>query len=106
MRMWNLPPEKMCDRHLLGEHVELHMIVGCLNKNKNIKGFLDKGFIEIHNIKKRHNELVKEMKNRGFKHNSPLQKFKSFKAGRINKSQNKKDLTKRCKNCRNLFKNT
>ena len=26
MRMWMLPPETMCRKHLLGEHVELHML--------------------------------------------------------------------------------
>ncbi|MEZ0346180.1 MAG: pyrimidine dimer DNA glycosylase/endonuclease V, partial [Infirmifilum sp.] len=27
-----VPPSIMCDRHLLGEHVELHMLVGALRR--------------------------------------------------------------------------
>lgn len=40
MRMWMLPPETMCRKHLLGEHVELHMLLGSLRRGKNIDGFL------------------------------------------------------------------
>ena len=40
MRMWMLPPEMMCRKHLLGEHVELHMLLGSLRRGKNIDGFL------------------------------------------------------------------
>ena len=35
--MWNIKTEKMCNQHLLGEHVEMHMFVGTLNKNKSIQ---------------------------------------------------------------------
>lgn len=30
MRMWGTSLEKMCDQHMLGEHRELHMMVGML----------------------------------------------------------------------------
>ncbi len=98
--MWMVDPKKMCRSHLLGEHKELHQLVGSLNKNKSINGHLDKGQVEVHNIRKRHKELVKEMKRRGYSHNSPLPKFKSFRAGKINIKENEKELKKRCKNCR------
>jgi hypothetical protein len=102
MRMWNIHPKKMCNKHLLGEHVECHMFVGCLNKNKNIQGYLDKGLVEVHNIKKRHNNLVKEMKARGFNHKSPLPKYKMKKAGKINAKKNFIELNKRCKECKKI----
>ena len=102
--MWNVNPKKMCTRHLLGEHVELHMIVGSLNKGRNLKGHIEKGQLEIHNIKKRHEQLVKEMKSRDFKHNSPLPKFNfkipKIKTGKINVSANERELAKRCKECK------
>ena len=36
MRMWLVPPSHMCRKHLLGEHVELHMLLGTLKKGKSI----------------------------------------------------------------------
>ena len=38
MRMWMLPPECMCRKHLLGEHVELHMLLGSMRRGKSIEG--------------------------------------------------------------------
>lgn len=103
-RMWMVNPKKLCRNHLLGEHKELHQLIGSLNKGKRVKGHIEKGQVEIHNIKKRHDQLVKEMLNRGYKHLSPLQKFKDYKAGKINISENEKELVKRCKECRKLSK--
>lgn len=103
-RMWMVNPKKMCRNHLLGEHKEIHQLIGSLNKNKSVKGHLEKGQIEIHNIKKRHEQLVKEMKSRGYKHMSPLPEFKDYKAGKINISENEKELIKRCKECRKMLK--
>lgn len=100
--MWNIKPSKMCRQHLLGEHVEMHMFVGTLNKNKNIQGYLDKGLVEVHNIKKRHDELAKEMKKRGYNHKSNLPKYKVRRIGKVNVKENEKDLFKRCKECRKL----
>lgn len=97
MRMWMVDPMLMCDRHLLGEHFEIHMFVGCLNKGKSVKGYLEKGLLEIQSLKKRHGKLVREMKRRGMKHNSKLicyykQKF----GGYIDREVSKKELFTRC----------
>ena len=101
--MWNINPKKMCRQHLLGEHLEMHMFLGTLKKKKSIKGYLDKGLVEVHNIKKRHDELVDEMKKRGYNHKSPLKKFKLDKIGNVNIKNNKIELIKRCKECRKLL---
>jgi len=101
-RMWMVDPRKMCRNHLLGEHKELHQLVGGLNKNKSVDGHIKKGQVEIHNIKKRHEQLVKEMLTRGYSHLSPLPKFKNFRAGKINISENEKELTKRCIHCKKI----
>ena len=45
MRMWMVPPSKMCRKHLLGEHVELHMIAACLRLGKSIRGYVETGLI-------------------------------------------------------------
>ncbi len=72
MRMWMIDPKLMCRKHLLGEHRELHALVGILKKGTGIQGYLDNNLIETHNIVNRHEELVKEMTNRGYSHKSPL----------------------------------
>ena len=104
MRMWNISPNEMCRAHLLGEHVEMHMFAGCLAKNKNLNGYVKKGLIETHNIENRHNKLVKEMKRRGYNHNSPLP-IRNIKgrAGIIDVNKNKEELSRRCKKCRKLM---
>ena len=73
MRMWMLPPETMCRKHLLGEHVELHMLLGSLRRGKNIDGFLAGKLVDPRRMFRRHEELVLEMERRGYRHASPLE---------------------------------
>jgi hypothetical protein len=77
MRIWDLPPEVLCRNHLLGEHRELHAIWSILTNNK--KGYSRHPEIirwrgRLKALYLRHQILVKEMGNRGYKHNSPLLK--------------------------------
>ncbi len=72
MRMWMVDPKLMCRKHLLGEHVEIHMFVSTILSGKSIKGYIKNNLIEPSKILERHEELVEEMKRRGYKHNSPL----------------------------------
>ena len=101
MRMWNINPRKMCDQHLVGEHYEIHMFFGVISKGKNIKGYIDKGLVEVHNIKSRHDILVKEMLRRNMKHHSPmLQEIQcSAPIGSINKAENEIILYNKCISC-------
>jgi len=99
-RMWMTNPKYLCRNHLLGEHKELHQLIGSILAKKSIRGHIEKGQVEVHNIRKRHTELVRELKRRGYNHQSPLKPFKSFKAGKINILENYKVLEKRCKECR------
>ena len=72
MRMWMLPPIGMCRKHLLGEHVELHMLLGSMRRGKNMDGFLSGGLVDPQQLFTRHEELVTEMTRRGFKHTSSI----------------------------------
>ena len=36
MRMWMIDPKLLCRKHLLGEHLEIHMFVGTINKGINV----------------------------------------------------------------------
>ena len=101
MRMWLVDPEKMCRKHLLGEHVELHMLAGCLNKGKNIKGFIEAGFVDPTLLLPRHEELVAEMIRRGYNHCSPVGKLpESLEKGHIDPEANRVELCRRCAECR------
>ena len=103
MRMWLVDPKLMCKQHLLGEHVELHMLVGSLRRNKNIGGFLDQGLVELRSIRRRHAELVFEMTRRGYIHKSPLPDFAPRRAGNVDPAANLKELARRCRRCRALI---
>lgn len=77
MRIWDLPPARLCRKHLLGEHRELHAIWSVLTQHK--KGYSHhpetlrwKGKLKA--LYKRHDLLTSEMKNRGYNHKSPLNK--------------------------------
>ena len=80
MRIWDIPLSKLCRKHLLGEHRELHAIWNILTKNK--KGYSRhpetlrwKGKLKA--LYLRHQGEVKEMEKRGYNHKSPLQKNKA-----------------------------
>lgn len=99
MRMWLVDPTRMCNAHLLGEHNEMHMFVGCILKGISIKGYMDNGLVAVHLIRHRHEELAREMARRGFRHRSPLPEFPEFEAGYVNVEENEKELRRRCRNC-------
>lgn len=103
MRMWGVDPRLMCTQHLRGEHVEMHMIVGTINKGKSIRGYVNGGLMEVHNIRKRHDEIVKELERRGrWHHKSPLPEFEEMFLGKVNVEANKLELARRCERCRKI----
>lgn len=75
MRVWDLPPERLCRQHLLGEHRELHAIWAALTEGRTgyrrhpetlrWEGRLAALYL-------RHEALVAEMAARGYRHASPL----------------------------------
>jgi len=98
--MWKVNPSYLCNQHLLGEHVEMHMFAGCINKGVSLKGYLEKGLVEVHLIKERHEELVKEMLKRGFNHQSSLPGFKAWREGKVDVFNNLLELSNRCPKCK------
>ena len=104
MRMWNVNPELMCRKHLLGEHVEMHMFLGTLHHGKSLDGYIRKGLVEVHNIKLRHDELVREMVRRGHQHNSPMEdSILLQKMGSVDVKRSYEELRSRCTECRRRF---
>lgn len=99
MRQWLVNPKLLCRKHLLGEHVESHMFVGTILKKKSLDGYFRNRLLEVHNLKRRHQELVQEMTARGYNHKSKLPYFRSWKEGYVDRKGNIKELTRRCKEC-------
>ncbi len=78
MRIWDVHPSVLCRKHLLGEHRELHglwniLVVhngGGYSRHPETLRWVGKAKA----LYSRHEELVKEMQKRGYKHHSPLDK--------------------------------
>ncbi|MBN1193608.1 MAG: hypothetical protein JXA36_07975 [Coriobacteriia bacterium] len=106
MRMWMVDPVTMCDRHLLGEHVEIHMLAGTLARHRSIDGFIAKGLLEPAAMAERHARLVEEMGRRGFAHRSPLPKSDlgylspEAREARVDTAVSATELARRCERCR------
>ena len=76
MRIWDVPPGRLCRNHLIGEHAELHAVWSVLTQGKS--GYANhpetqrwKGKLKA--LYSRHEQLVAEMENRRYKHKSPLE---------------------------------
>ena len=107
MRMWNVPVEQMCRKHLMGEHVETHMFVGTMNAGKSIQGYVANGLIEVDTLLDRHEQLAKEIERRGYNHSSPLfinaLVMETYRGLGVVDSQNSLDeLARRCGDCAEL----
>jgi len=75
MRIWDIPPEKLCRNHLLGEHSELHGIWTILTEGR--QGYANHPEVirwrgKLKALYRKHEEIVSEMLARGYMHNSRL----------------------------------
>lgn len=78
VRIWRLPVSILDRQHLLGEHVELHVIVNAILRGKGAwfnHPQTNRFKNHLWMLVDRHEEQVEEMKRRGYKHNSPLPKI-------------------------------
>lgn len=105
MRMWMVDPRILCRQHLLGEHAEIHMFIGTISRGNSVKGYLDKGLLEVHSLYNRHDELVKEMKRRNYRHDSAISnKWKQARMlGSIDRQKNLEELINRCSRRRKRY---
>lgn len=110
-RMWLVDPAIMCKNHLLGEHREMHQVKGTVEKHKHgknvLKGLADVNAIDTRLIKERHDELVEEMKNRGWTgHQTPMEDVENpgEDIGEIDREENLELILRRCKDCRERAK--
>ena len=101
--MWNVDPKKMCQQHLLGEHLEMHMFVGSIRRGIKMQGYIENGLLDTSLIKERHEQLANELLRRGMQHKSPLMEFKIPPQGHVDIQANEVELCKRCEECRKLI---
>jgi hypothetical protein len=97
--MWRVNPALLCRKHLLGAHVETHMLAGSIRKGHNLAGFIDGGLVDLSKIQDEHNLLADEMTRRGYRHGSPLI-APSAQGGAVDKERSLRDLSERCQDCR------
>lgn len=106
MRMWMVDPRTMCRKHLLGEHGELHKHRHSFVKQHSVDGRVRLGQIEPASMRRRHDELAREMGRRGFKHESPYEMpdisylprwQRTFK---VDRAASLTELHSRCAECR------
>lgn len=100
MRMWGVDTRLLCDKHLLGEHVEMHMFAGTLKKGISTKGYTETGLFDLSKIRQRHDQIAREMKKRGMNHQSEIDPIvDGLKGGYIDQKANLNELKRRCKQC-------
>lgn len=107
-------PKILCRQHLLGEHLEIHMFVGAINKGMRLIGYIDNNLFELDSLEIRHSELVEEMLRRGYKHKSSLPTIRIkwndnvtriISKYKIDRDESLKDLLSRCKECKRRYEN-
>jgi len=102
-----LPPELLCNKHLIGEHGEIHKLAGHIARGRKL-GKL-KQFVEPRSIWSRHFDLANEMVSRNIIHKSPIKqspliltKLSDIEIiATVNKMKAAKDLCLRCSDCCN-----
>ena len=72
-----IPPKKLADQHLIAEYAEMLMLVVYIKKHPELKNIPKRYCLgtghqkffknKLRYLKKRHEQLIKEMKKRGFK---------------------------------------
>lgn len=75
MRMWGIPANLLCSKHLRGEHFELHILSGVITKQTNpklLQTLAKNGLLCLRDLAIRHDEIADEMMLRGMNHKSDL----------------------------------
>lgn len=109
MRMWMVPVNVMCDKHLIGEHGEFHKHMHNWRKKHRVDGRIEGNAMEPLSYKARHDEVVEEMLRRGMNHNSPQEQpdFSYLpqrqREYRVDVQANLELLASRCPECRKLI---
>lgn len=101
-------PKCLCKDHLLGEHRELHTLEWCLRRGRKLGKHLSLGQVIPRLLEARHEQLVQEILDRGWKHMSPIREGLPPIAARLPSpcsvskiaEHSYLDLAERCEKCR------
>ncbi len=80
MRIWDISVQRLCRQHLLGEHRELHALWSIITNGKIGYSHHPETVRWVGKLKAlyaRHTALVDEMKRRGYRHFSDLDRRKA-----------------------------
>lgn len=108
MRMWMVPTVLLCDKHLLGEHGEMHKFIPTFRREYKVhRRFTPIVQIQFKGYRQRHDALASEMLVRGMRHESPLPELPDFKRIypsyydlEVDIEYSLADLRARCQDCR------
>ena len=113
MRMWLCDPKILCQKHLCGCHVEMHMFIGFMKRKRKVDGFLRNNCLEPLILKKVHDEMANEMQSRGYNHKTPLpqndvdEAISYLKENQLNckidEDMSLKELISRCDLCKERY---
>lgn len=104
MRMTKVDPRCLCRKHLVAEHIDMHLFMDWYKKKKNLSGYLRNGTLELHSIHDRHEALALELRRRGLEHNTPMIRYCLQFAGHIDLKESYVRQTKKCKACGDRMK--
>lgn len=112
MRMWLCDPRILCQKHLCGEHLEMHMFLDTVKRKKKFDGYLTGNLFEPLMLYQRHADLAQEMLNRNYNHKSPIYEHECAcvqdlpiekKYWEIDRQAALRTLLDRCPECRKRF---
>lgn len=101
--MWMVNPRFLCDQHLLGEHNELHSLVGSANGDGRdwVRRLAKQGYLNLEKVQSRHHKIAQEMRRRGMNHDSSIFFINDFDVtGEVDTNESLKVLQERCADCK------
>jgi len=106
VRQWHVNCKHLCNKHLLGEHVEHHMFRSIIARGMSTEGYIADGLLVPGTLQSRHDQVAKEMLDRGMKHTSPFELLEADRylpidrVAKFDVEANYKELARRCPDCR------
>jgi len=107
--MWLVRPRLLCREHLLGEHSELHLLVGTVDNHPHgraiVESYIDDGLVALDLVEHRHEALAREMQSRDYDHDSPLSFDNPYDlCGTVDRAKSTRELRRRCDKCDERFR--
>lgn len=104
MRMWLIPPRRMCTRHLETELADVRRLARRIACRKSLGPFLAKRWIEVHSANRRYDAIARELRRRGSAIPLPELPPLNIEVGSVDKAQSLRDLTSKCDDCRHRLR--